>query len=93
MAHNQTGDETSRREFIDTAVPAAALVNILTGCGTTFDSTPNTSRMMSQVNTSSGGPWVTRLPDFITNTWSAYSAAMLKSCSTIATVLPCSWLS
>ena len=34
MVHNQTGDGTSRREFIDTALPAAALVNILTGCGT-----------------------------------------------------------
>ena len=34
MAHKQTSDGTSRREFIDTALPATALVNLLAGCGT-----------------------------------------------------------
>jgi anaerobic selenocysteine-containing dehydrogenase len=34
MTHNGTDNGTSRREFIDSAIPAAALVNILAGCGT-----------------------------------------------------------
>ena len=34
MVHSQGGDGTSRRAFIDTALPAATLVNILSGCRT-----------------------------------------------------------
>lgn len=34
MAKHQAGNRTSRREFVDAAIPATALVNILTGCGT-----------------------------------------------------------
>jgi hypothetical protein len=34
MIHKGTGEGTSRRKFIDAATPTAALVDILTGCGT-----------------------------------------------------------
>jgi hypothetical protein len=34
MIHKGTGEGASRRKFIDAATPTAALVNILTECGT-----------------------------------------------------------